>query len=79
MEGIFDEVAPALGHALGAVDGPHGDAREDLHQGIFWEAVHRAPLGAGAVHAAAAAAARRLGGGVREQAAKRSDGQGMRE
>lgn len=29
VEGIFDEVAPGLRDALGAVDGPGGDARED--------------------------------------------------
>lgn len=59
MEGIFDEVAPGLRNALGAVEAPAGNAREDLYQGVFGElASHRAPLAVGAVHAAAAAAHR---------------------
>lgn len=60
VEGIFDEVALGLRNALGAVEAPDRNARQDLRQGVFGElAGHRAPLVVGAVHAAAAAAGHR--------------------
>ena len=72
MEGIFDEVAPGLRNALGAAEGPDGNAREDLRQGVFGEvAGHRAPLEVGVVHAAARRRSPPVGK-EGEQAAKRS-------
>jgi len=50
VEGVVDEVAPGLGDALESVDGPGGETREDLHDGVIGEASRRAPLGA--IHAA---------------------------
>lgn len=50
VEGIGDEVAPGLGHALGPAEVLDGHAREDLHQDVVVEAGHRAPPGA--VHGA---------------------------
>jgi hypothetical protein len=50
VEGVVDEVAPGLGDALESVDGPGGEAREDLHDGVVGEASRRTPLGA--IHAA---------------------------
>ena len=46
VEGVVDEVTPGLGHALESVDGPGGETREDLHDGVIGEASRRAPLGA---------------------------------
>ena len=50
VEGVVDEVAPGLGDALESVDGPGGETREDLDDGVVGEASRRAPLGA--MHAA---------------------------
>ena len=50
VKGVVDEVAPGLGDALESVDGPGGETREDLHDGVIGEASRRAPLGA--IHAA---------------------------
>ena len=55
MDGVGDEVAPALRDALESVDGPDGGALEDLQDGVFCEARHRhrrrrAPLEIRAVH-----------------------------
>ena len=50
VEGVVDEVAPGLGDALESVDGPGGETREGLHDGVVGEASRRAPLGA--IHAA---------------------------
>jgi hypothetical protein len=51
VEGVGDEVAPGLRDALESVDGPRGDAGEDLHDGVVGEAVRRrcsgTPLGLG--------------------------------
>jgi len=57
VEGVGNEVAPALRDALEPVDGPHGDAGEDLHDGVVGEVVRRrscgTPLGvAAALHTA---------------------------
>ena len=50
VKGVVDEVAPGLGDALESADGPGGETREDLHDGVIGEASRRAPLGA--IHAA---------------------------
>jgi len=54
VDGVGDEVAPALRDALESVDGPDGGASEDLQDGVFWEERQRhrrrAPLGVRAVH-----------------------------
>ena len=46
VEGVGDEVAPGLGHALEPAEGLEGDAGEDLHERVVGEPGHRlAPLG----------------------------------
>jgi hypothetical protein len=51
VERVVDEVAPGLGHTPETADGLGRDAGQDLQQGVFREAGHRARASLGAVHA----------------------------
>jgi hypothetical protein len=62
VEGVGDEVAPGLGHALEPADGLGRDAGEDLRQGVVREAGHRARAPLEAVHVHATESNLRSGG-----------------